>query len=256
MGKSSAFGVLLRLAALSIAWSTCANTNAMGGTNWKEEVRLHDGRKIVAERWVKRGGRHEIGQEASYSEQSLRFTLPGSREVIQWKDQYSEDIGTANFLPMLLDVRDTTVYLVAYPMGCLSYNKWRRPNPPYVVFKYDHAGWRRIPLTELPEVIKTPNLIFSNPDKVAAQIGKGLIPADTIDRIISGYAQPEFKTIMREPVPNVESSCGEMIYDGKGGWHGVGWFRDQPSYEACLKYCGRHKIEASYCPCVTYFQDR
>jgi len=37
-----------------------------GGTNWKEEVLLHDGGKIIVERSVDRGGRHESGQKPPY----------------------------------------------------------------------------------------------------------------------------------------------------------------------------------------------
>ena len=236
--------------------SASAGIAGFGGSSWKEEVLLHDGSKIVVERSVERGGRHEIGQEPPYKEQNLSFVMPDSHEAIRWEDRYSKDIGTANFLPMLLDIHEGTAYLVAYPMGCLSYNKWGRPNPPYVVFKHSDKGWQRVSLTELPDTIKTPNLIVSSPEHVAAKVGTGLIPADTIHQIISRYHQPQFRTIVREPLANVRSRCAEMIYNGRGGWIGVGWFRNQPTYEACLKYCERHKIEAQYCPCATYFKGK
>jgi hypothetical protein len=155
------FGVFLMMGA---SVGAQAGLFGIGGVSWKEEVLLHDGSKIVVERKVERGGRHEIGQQPPYKVQSLSFTFPGTTQEIVWEDNFSEDVGSANFLPMLLDIRNTTSYLVVSPMGCLSYNKWGRPNPPYVVFRYQGKEWQRIPLQELPADIRSPNLIFSDPD--------------------------------------------------------------------------------------------
>ncbi|MEQ1814627.1 MAG: hypothetical protein ABL860_09300 [Candidatus Nitrotoga sp.] len=152
---------------LGVGISACGNS-----TSWKEEVLLHDGSKIIIEQYVDRGGRHEIGQKPPYKEQSLNFTMPGSNESVMWKDSYSEDLGMANFLPMALDIRAGIAYLGVKPMGCLSYNKWGRPNPPYVIFKYQGKEWKRILLQELPAEIKAPNLIGSSPDTEVKKSGK------------------------------------------------------------------------------------
>lgn len=224
--------------------------------SWKEEVQLHDGNKILVERSVSRGGRHELGQKPPFEWQQLKFTMPVTGERVTWEDKYSEDIGTASFLPMLLDVQQGVAYLVADTMGCLSYNKWGRPNPPYVVFKYERKEWTRIPLHELPAEIKIPNLIFSSPDETAKLIREHPVSAKAIAEIIGRYPQPQYRTIMREALPKGARDCGEMVYDGKGGWIGIGWFREQPSYEACLNYCGREKMSAQYCPCKTIFKSK
>ncbi|MBE0535139.1 MAG: hypothetical protein IH624_05665 [Phycisphaerae bacterium] len=235
--------------------SQASGSFGLGGTSWKEEVLLHDGSKIVVERTVERGGRHEIGQEPPIKEQSLTFILPGTNQNVTWEDKFTEDVDGANFLPMQLDIHKDAPYLVVYPMGCFSYNKWGRPNPPYVVFKYQDKTWQRIPLQELPANLTTPNLIFSSPDSEARKTGQRIVSAETIKALYGGYKQPEFKTILREPVPNAGSSrCGDMVYDGKGGWIGTGWFRDQPTYEACLNYCKRKQMEAPYCPCEALFK--
>jgi hypothetical protein len=243
---------------VAASMSAQAGWLGLGDDSWKEEVLLHDGRKIVVERTVDRGGRHEIGQRSPFKEQSLRFSLPGANQQIIWEDHYSEDVGSANFLPMLLDIVNGTPYLVLYPMGCLSYNKWGRPNPPYVIFKYQgKKEWKQVPLQELPTEIKTPNLIFSMPDIVVEKSGKNFITAEMIREIVSNYSKLEYKTILREAVKNAGGSrCGEMVYDGKGGWIGIGWFRDQPTYEACLKYCEQQKIGKQYCPCETLFKGK
>ena len=185
---------------LGVSMSAEAGLFGFGGDSWKEEVLLHDGSKIIVERAVERGGRHEVGQKPPYKEQRLSFALPGAKQTITWEDHYSQDLGQANFLPMALDISGGTPYLVAYPMGCLSYNKWGRPNPPYVIFQYQGKEWKRVPLEELPSEIKTPNVIFSMPDIEVERFGKRFITAEMIKGVIDGYKQPEYKAILREPM--------------------------------------------------------
>jgi hypothetical protein len=192
--------VICAVGTVGISTVACAGFLGFGGDSWKEEVLLHDGSKMVIERTVERGGRHEIGQKPPYKEQSLSFALPGTTQTITWEDHYSQDLGSANFLPMMLDISEGTPYLVVHPMGCLSYNKWGRPNPPYVIFQYQNKEWKRIPLHELPADIKMPNVILSSPDIQVEKFGKRFISADMIKQLIDGYPQPEFKTILREPL--------------------------------------------------------
>jgi len=178
------------------------NTEAglFGGTSWKEEVLLHDGSKIIVTRTVERGGRHEIGQQPPIKEQSLSFVLPSTSENVTWEDKFTEDVGGANYLPMLLEARKDMAYLVVHPMGSLSYMKWGSPNPPYVVFKYQNKKWDRITLQELPVELTTPNLIFSSPDDEAKKAGQRIVSAEAIKRLYDGYRQPEYKTILRNPI--------------------------------------------------------
>lgn len=140
-----AFKTIGLILTLGVSMSADAGLFGLGGTSWKEEVLLHDGSKIVVERSVERGGRHEIGQEPPYKEQSLVFIMPGTNQRVTWEDHYSEDIGTASFLPMLIDIVKDTAYLVASPMGCLSYNKWGRPNPPLCGLQIRRQGMEAHP---------------------------------------------------------------------------------------------------------------
>ncbi len=187
-------GASLLLVASIVA---CADLPSVGPTSWKEEALLHDGSRIVVSRSVSRGGRHEVGQEGPYQDQSLTFTMPKSNRNMKWEDHRSEDLGSANFLPMLLDVYGDVAYLVVSPMGCLSYNKWGRPSPPYVVFKYNSEAWRQIPIAELPAKSKSVNLIFSMPDFEVGQSGKRFMTAEMIKAIVSKYQQPEYRNILR-----------------------------------------------------------
>jgi hypothetical protein len=158
---------------------------------------------------------------------------------------------------MLLDIRDGIAYLVASPMGCLSYNKWGRPNPPYVVFKYQGKAWQRITLQQLPADIKTPNLISSSPDDEAKKTGQPIVSAETIKAMYANYTRPEDKTILREAVKQGTDGSAvncEVMIRNKDGWLGLDWFSDQPSYDACLKFCERKGVSPQNCPCENLFK--
>jgi hypothetical protein len=205
-GMSNRLGLLQVSGAMCLVLTLGVSTNAgaglfgFGGDSWQEEVLLHDGSTIIVERRVERGGRHEIGQKPPYKEQRLRFTMPGATHTVTWIDYYSDDLGQANFLPMALDIVGGTPYLVVHPMGCPSYNKWGRPNPPYVVFHYHEKEWKRIPLEQLPAAITTPNIIFSEPDAQVERFGTRVVTADMIKGLTEGYQQPEYRTLLRGPV--------------------------------------------------------
>jgi hypothetical protein len=243
--------------AVGISIGACAGLPGAGGTSWEEEVLLHDGSKIIATRSVSRGGRHEIGQDPPIREQSLTFTMPGTKERVTWEDTYSEDLGSGNFNVRLLDIFKSTAYVLASPAGCLSYNKWGRPNPPYVIFKYDGKAWQRIALTELPIEIKMPNLISSSPDTEVKKAGKRFMSAELVKQLNEGYGQPEYRSILRESIPNAGGGgCGEMVGNGKGAWEGIGWFKRQPSLDACLRYCTQRDFSDQYCPCDRLFKGK
>ena len=200
----------------------CMSTTSIaigGGDSWKEEALQPDGRKLVVERNVTRKGRHEIGQRPPIGTQSLTFTMVGSAEQVKWEDNYSEELGGASFNPMFLGVIKGTAFVVATPAGCLSYNKWGRPNPPYVIFKYQANAWQRIALQELPGEIVKPNLIISSPDDEVEKSGKRFITADLVERMNHGFSQPQYKTILREPLPKerINQKCGDLVLY-KGAW--------------------------------------
>jgi hypothetical protein len=207
------------IAALAISMSACATDIS----SWKEEALLHDGSKVVVDRSVTRGGRHEIGQSPPISDQNLTFTMPNTGESVIWKDEFSKDLGSANFLLIQLDIVSNQAYLTATPAGCLSYNKWGRPNPPYVIFQYKNKEWKRIELKELPLEIQTPNLIISSPDSTVKRLGKNFVSVDMVRKINSLAMQAEYKTIVRQPVSGLASpvTCQEMVYY-KGVWIGPG----------------------------------
>jgi len=225
------------------------------GTSWQEEVLLHDGSKIIVERSQTYGGRREIGQPAPIKEHTISFTLPASNKTITWTSEYGEDLGRTNFNLLAVHVLNGTPYLVASPNLCLSYNKWGRPNPPYVFFKYDGKEWQRIALEEFPAEFKTINVALGIRGlQVENLVSLGFVSSEKIKGLNHHTELPEYRTILREAIPQDERDCGEMVGNGKGRWDGIGWFRKQPSLEACLNYCSREDFSAQYCPCNTLFK--
>ena len=152
------FGTISLVLTLGVSMNADAGLFGFDGDSWKEEVLLHDGGKIIVNRSQSYGGRHEIGQPSPIKEHTITFTLPGSNEIIAWTSEYSKDLGRTNFNLLAVHALNGTPYIVAAPNLCLSYNKWDRPNPPYVFFKYDGKAWQRIPLEAFPAEFTTINV--------------------------------------------------------------------------------------------------
>ncbi len=252
----------LKLLLLVVALLTSASVNAglfgFGGDSWKEEVLLHDGQKVIVKRSLIYGGRHEIGQSEPIKEQTISFLLPGSNKVVTWVSEYGEDLGRTNFDLVAVHILNGIPYVVADPNLCLSYNKWGRPNPPYVFFKYDGRAWNRIPVSEFPIEFKTFNVVIGLANQtVEALVKQGLVSAETVSKRNSELIRiQDHPTIIREVMPNAGKSCPEMAYDGRGGWVGIDWFKDQPSYEACLQYCNQRITGAKNCLCDSFFKGK
>ena len=214
------FGLLLVMGA---SINADAGWFGFGGDSWKEEVLLHDGQKIIVKRSQSYGGRGEIGQGAPIKEHTISFTLPNSNKTIKWTSEYSDDVGRANFNLLALHILNGTSYVVADTNLCLSYNKWGRPNPPYVLFKFDGNAWQRIQMSELPMMFNTFNVVINlGSQYVEAMVKKGLVSAEEIRSRNSELTQyPQYQTILREAYPGFGKWCDEMVFY-KGAWVGPG----------------------------------
>jgi hypothetical protein len=200
---------------LAMSLSACAG---LGGTNWKEQVSLDDGSKIIVRRSQSYGGRHEIGQSAPVSEHTISFYLPGSGKKLSWTSEYDEDLGRTNFNLLALHILNGTAYLIVEPNLCPSYNKWGRPNPPFVIFRNDGQEWQRIPLSELPAEFKSINLIVNNgrtKDIEWASAKSGYVSAEGVISFNSSLSQPQYHTILREPLANGNGCPIPTTFSGK-----------------------------------------
>lgn len=226
--------------------------------SWKEEVLLHDGSRIIVERWQKHGGRHSLGDKPSVQEYTLKFKLPYTNETIIWKDGPTEDIDYKNFDPRALHIKNNIPFLITSTHGCLAYNKWGRPNPPYVIFKYEGNEWKRIPLSELPIEFKDNNLVGDTINDEKELVALGLVSAERVKEFNKDYTQKEYKTIVRTPIKKEgPEGCEELFYRGNGSWMGLDFFSGQKNYEACMKRCKDLIFNSEkYCPCNRLFKTK
>ncbi len=221
---------VISILAIGATMTACSNS-----TSWKEEVLLHDGKRLIVERSMSydpKGGR-QIGQAAPQSEETLKFTLPSSSKSISWKSDFGQDLQD-NLDLLALDIVDGKPYIVTLPSRCHAYNKWGRPNPPYVLFRYDGVAWQRIAIAELPKEIKRANVViggYGDAEKdqlrgmgIDVKQTKPYVTAEVIDRFNrEGRNDPSglrMRVFVRTPIGEA-TECQEMVYY-KGAWVGPG----------------------------------
>ncbi len=193
----------------------------LGGDSWQEEVLLHDGSKMIITRSQTYGGRREIGQPSPIKEHTVTFTLAGSNKILTWTSEYGADLGRTNFHVLAVHILNGTPYIVTEPNLCLSYNKWGRPNPPYVFFKYDGTAWQRIPLEEFPVEFKSINVALTTIGREGADlVRQGVVSSEKIKEVNRHTVNPDHKTISREPVKpgSIGSTNCEERELYKGHW--------------------------------------
>ena len=246
---------------LTLAISACAGVSKYGDTNtsWKEEVKLHDGSTVIAKRTFSLGGKTETNKRTAIGSQEITFTVPTTNKTISWKSEYSEDVGRSNFNLLALHILNDVAYVVAETNGCQSYNKWGRPNPPYVLSKSDGNAWQRISMAELPIEFKENNVVIAIDQRdLSNEIDKHKVISTATVRELNNrgnlMSTTQYRSIMREPIPK-GNGCEVLVPYGNSGWLGLDWFSDQPSYEACTKTCERKNVNSNNCPCKTLFKE-
>lgn len=208
--------LLQRIAKLGLIFAMGVSMSACS-KSWKEEVLLHDGSKLIVERSQTRGGRHEIGQEVPVNLHKISFTLPGTHEVITWETTIGMGNSDSSLKPLALDVVKGVPYLITIPLICHNYNKWGRPNPPYVFLKYDGQAWQRIQLEEFPSEIKEANLVNRYQGQESQLVAHaGVISAEEIKKL-NGKFRPEVRyqqIFVREKIKSValapDIGCNEF----------------------------------------------
>lgn len=115
--------------------------------DWTDEVLLHDGKMIVANRHAEKSDAYQ---------HRIEFRHPQTQEKVVWK-------GERNFTPVLLDIVESTPYIVLYGRpdkktaelyGC--------PELPYIYQQYTAKRWRTIPVEQAPSQLLNANLSLSD----------------------------------------------------------------------------------------------
>ena len=217
--------LLKALKIIGLVWILGISMNADAGLfgsskSWKEEVLLHDGQKIVIERHFNLGPPSFESRERKELDETVTFTLPGSNKKITWKTDFNDFSPEPNDLSiLLLDIVKGTPYIATRPAGCIGFNKWKRPNPPYIFFKYDGKDWKRISLEEFPVVLTKTNIIVGSPptDLIKPFYTVAQVEEQNRDIQAEGY-----KTIIRKPFAIEENRCPNLIPIKGGGWETPG----------------------------------
>jgi hypothetical protein len=185
---------------LGISMNAQAQLFRSGGQtmSWKEEVLLHDGQIIIAERFYNLGGYPELSStERSELNQTVKFNLPGTKRKIVWKTNYNAtDIKVDNLILILLDVVNGVPYIATSPAGCFAFEKWKRPDPPYVLFKYEADQWQQIALIDFPIQLTKLNVVQVRP---APELLKPFYNVAEVKKINGSgiHARPHYKRILR-----------------------------------------------------------
>ena len=188
--------------------------------SWKEEVLLLDGRKLIVERLQTYGSYPTIeSRERALLNEEWAFRSPDGRQRMVWKSDFHRPPEGDSLMLLQLNFLNGVPYVATSPAGCLSYNHWKRPNPPYVFFKYDDKAWKQIPLAEFPAAFREANVVVGRPDPDHRE---GLLTVGAIKKE-NRLLEPYLRQIAREPLKPgaVGVNCPELVYY-KGAWVGPG----------------------------------
>ncbi len=205
------------LALMAASSSAFASFLGLGDPHWKEEVLLHDGRTIVVERQQSLGSRPTLdSRERRTQEELWTIPIPGTEKALTWKTGFRTPPESPSLMLMLVDFVEGIPYLATSPAGCIAYNHWGRPNPPYIFFRHDGKDWRRIAIEEFPSQLKEPNVIVGRPDP---NHRSGILTLDMVKQDNVGL-ELYHRVIAREPITKGDGNwnCPLMEHDGKGGW--------------------------------------
>lgn len=202
---------------LMIGFSMTACTKTL---SWKEEVQLHNGSIIIIKRFFNLGGYPAIeSRERAPLDETVTFIHPQTGKKIVWKTDFRDSVPEASDLNLiLLDIVKGVPYIATYPTACIAYNKWKRPNPPQILFKYEGEQWKRIDVSEFPIELGNANVIVGRP---ATSLLKPYYKVAQINAINYDIHEVAYKTVLREPVKGYGQNCPILVRI-EGGWSELG----------------------------------
>src|SRR6185437_4005132 len=143
MKKTDSLIALLAIAAIFGAIYYWISSSAIH--EWKEEVKLSDGRVIVVEQKRRFDGR--VARESW-----VDFSLPESGgKTIEWHE---------SLLPLVLNVNGGKLYLGARAPSKTEQIKYGNPKSGYMPFVGADGKWESIPFEEVPSAIYESNMLI------------------------------------------------------------------------------------------------
>jgi hypothetical protein len=163
------------IAALSIPLLAACSDKAFAPFDWKEEIQLHDGRKVIAERVDTYGGPREPSQsEPNTKERTIRFADPSDL-----KKTYTHKItGSSNYL--MLDFYEGKPWLVVH-VGPFSTDT-RCPIGTYDTYSWDGQQWVQRSFKEKPIAFVKPNMATGYTVDAPERRRKGQLLTENLDR--------------------------------------------------------------------------
>lgn len=257
--KSSALGILIIVSSVFVL-SACVTTGKQYKTtaHWKEAVPLHDGSELIVDRVVKDDprGTRELFQGAPRAQVITTFTLPVTGQKVEWVSDFTRHPDENDLTLLAVDIIDGMPYIATASEGCQGMNIWGHPNPPQVFFKYVGGTWQRIPVTEFPHEITSPNVMVNvgNLGALAELFSRGeLIDNKIIQKKNERLRNPRYQDILRKPI-SAGLVCKEKFYAGNYRWEMIRGYKATKSLEECLKRCEIYGVRPQNCPCDSLFK--
>ena len=176
---------------------------------WKEEVKLHDGRVIVVDRWAKRQWMGELGHRGLPLWSEIKTKNPNTGAEINWYEDAGSDAYVFDFI-------GDTAYLavrISFYQPCKKYDF---PKRDFVFFKFDGI-WKKISIEEFPATFDT-NLLFNVWTAASAnQMDDNLITIEKkSDYIRSGWSlnQYSMRNVLETP-KFARAACDEFAESTK-----------------------------------------
>lgn len=169
--------------------------------SWEEEVLLHDGKTIIAERKQTYGNKPTLdSRERAVLDEEWTFPMPDGKGKVVWHNNARNPPEGDSLMLLQVGFVDGVAYIATRPAGCIAYNHWGRPNPPYVFFRHDGKQWQRTPLAEFPAPLKEANVIVGRPDPDHRKGTMSLAAVRKDNKGLDAY----MRTLVREPLPASE----------------------------------------------------
>lgn len=188
--------------AVSLSLTACGKT-----IEWKQEVKLHDGRVIVMDRVSKISGTIFPENVTLEFEQTLSIRHPDSGVRIEWKLPQG-------LHPLSFDFYQGIPYYVLRANTVADYNTWGCPNPPYLVYSYQHGNWNAVAFAKLPPHFGKRNVLSMSKYIENMKNGRA-VSLKEVEAVIDSL-DPEIRTISREKANPIVEGCRQSVLYQQG----------------------------------------